>query len=270
MAITKDDLYSNKIFLNSVLPLLKVIAEDDQSIGKKFAKTHAVVQIGALSDEAPEGKVATHFIINAGEWIVHPDAITQKPHVELTFKSIPAMNAFFKGDIGLKTFPKIHVKNPKYVSTLVSFFMALLKMSSLLGASEAPEDEASKKLMTKCYFYLVMNGISQLNKAGHEDIKAWTKNSPDRVYAMQVDGYPDVASYIRIKAGKSRAGRGHYKRSLPFFLMRFPSFDDALGILLGTDDMLDSLKAGKLILDGAPEFGGQIGDLMFKVADYAK
>lgn len=52
--------------------------------------------------------------------------------------------------------------------------------------------------------------------------------------------------------------------------MRFPTYDDALGILLGTADMLDSLKAGKLILDGAPEFAGQIGNFMFAVADYAK
>ena len=94
--------------------------------------------------------------------------------------------------------------------------------------------------------------------------------SPDRVYAIGVDGHPDVSAYIRIKAGNSKAGRGTYKRSLPFFNMRFPTYDDALGILLGTADMLDSLKAGKLILDGAPEFAGQIGNFMFAVADYAK
>ena len=130
---------------------------------------------------------------------------------------------------------------------LISFVMVLLKMSKLLGATEAPEDEETKKLMVKCFFYLVTSGISQLNKAGHEEIHQWALQSPDRVYAIGVDGHPDVSAYIRIKAGNSKAGRGTYKRSLPFFNMRFPTYDDALGILLGTADMLDSLKAGKLI-----------------------
>ena len=39
--------------------------------------------------------------------------------------------------------------------------------------------------------------------------------------------------------------------------MRFDNLDSALGILLGTDDMLEAVKTGHLIMDGAPEFGGQ-------------
>ena len=42
MAITKDDLYSSKIFLNAALPLAKVIAMDIPKLGDKFKKTHAV------------------------------------------------------------------------------------------------------------------------------------------------------------------------------------------------------------------------------------
>ena len=52
--------------------------------------------------------------------------------------------------------------------------------------------------------------------------------------------------------------------------MRFDSLPSALGILLSTDDMLESTKKGKLIMDGAPEFGAQIGDFMMQVGDYAK
>lgn len=66
--------------------------------------------------------------------------------------------------------------------------------------------------MVKCFFYLVTSGISQLNKAGHEEIHQWALQSPDRVYAIGVDGHPDVSAYIRIKAGNSKAGRGTYKR----------------------------------------------------------
>ena len=105
---------------------------------------------------------------------------------------------------------------------------------------------------------------------GHEAIHDWTSKSPDRVYAWKVDGEDSVSAYIRIKAGKSKAGRGEYKRALPFFTMRFNNLDSALGILMGTADMLEFTKASKLIMDGAPEFGAQIGDYMMKVGDYAR
>ena len=48
MAITKDDLYSSKIFLNAALPLAKVIAMDIPKLGDKFKKTHAVIQVSGL------------------------------------------------------------------------------------------------------------------------------------------------------------------------------------------------------------------------------
>ena len=57
---------------------------------------------------------------------------------------------------------------------------------------------------------------------------------------------------------------------MPFFTLRFDSLDSALGILLGLDDMLDSAKKGKLIMEGAPEFGGQIGEYMLTVAGYVQ
>ena len=151
-----------------------------------------------------------------------------------------------------------------------AFLMTLLKMSSLLSATEPPKDDETKELMVKCFFYLLSSGISQLNKMGHEDIHDWTSKSPDRVYAWAVNGYPQVSAYLRIKAGKSRAGRGEYKRAMPFFTLRFDSLDSALGILLGTDDMLEAVKQGHLIMDGAPEFGGQIGTYMLEVAALAK
>ena len=57
---------------------------------------------------------------------------------------------------------------------------------------------------------------------------------------------------------------------MPFFTLRFDSLDSALGILLGLDDMLESAKAGKLIMEGAPEFGGQLGEYMLTVAAYVQ
>ena len=268
---SQEDIFTNKVFLCGALPLLKVIANDVPSLKKKFEKTHAVIQISADDPEAPEGKYATHFVINSGEWLVHADKVTDDEHcdIELEFKSVETMNAFFKGKIAPATLPKMHgvLKNP---GTFASFMMVLLKMSSLLTAKEAPQDEETQKLLVKCFFYLLSSGISTLNKNGHEAIHNWTLKSPDRVYAWAVNGYPELSAYIRVKAGKSKAGRGEYKRAMPFFTLRFDSLSSALGILLGTDDMLESVKKGKLIMDGAPEFGGQIGEYMLTVAAYAQ
>ncbi len=267
--MANEVLLTNKIFLNAALPLLKVIANDVPSLAKKFEKVHCIYQVSALDPSAPEGKYATHFTVNNGEWKVCADKVATNAHVELEFKSMETMNAFFKGKIGPSTLPKMKgvVKKPL---EFAAFMMVLLKMSSLLTITEAPADEETQKLAVKCFFYLLSAGISQLNKHGHEGVQDWAKKSPDRVYAWAVDGYPEVSAFLRVKAGKSRSGRGTYKRAMPFFTMRFDSLPSALGILLSTDDMLESTKRGKLIMDGAPEFGAQIGDFMMQVGDYAK
>lgn len=268
MAHTQEALYSNKIFLNAALPLVKVIANDIPSLKKKFETTTATIQVSCLDPDAEGGKVGMHFFVDCGEWKVNICLADSEPDVELEFKTVEALNAFFKGKISLSTFPKI--KGIKNTGVLISFFMVLLKMSSLLSATEPPKDEATKELMVKCYFYLLSSGISQLNKMGHAGIKEWTSKSPDRVYAFAVNDYPQISAYLRIKAGKSRAGRGEYKRAMPFFTLRFDSLDSALAILMGTGDMLEYTKQGKLIMDGGPEFGAQIGGFMLEIGDLAK
>lgn len=267
--MANEVLLTNKIFLNAALPLLKVIANDVPSLAKKFEKVHCIYQVSALDPSAPEGKYATHFTVNSGEWKVCADKVATNAHIELEFKSMETMNAFFKGKIGPSTLPKMKGIAKKPVE-FAAFMMVLLKMSSLLTITEAPADEETQKLAVKCFFYLLSSGISQLNKHGHEGVQDWAKKSPDRVYAWAVDGYPEVSAFLRVKAGKTRSGRGTYKRAMPFFTMRFDSLPSALGILLSTDDMLESTKRGKLIMDGAPEFGAQIGDFMMQVGDYAK
>lgn len=267
--MANEVLLTNKIFLNAALPLLKVIANDVPSLAKKFEKVHCIYQVSALDPSAPDGKYATHFTVNNGEWKVCADKVATNAHIELEFKNMETMNAFFKGKIGPSTLPKMKgvVKKPL---EFAAFMAVLLKMSSLLTITEAPADEETQKLAVKCFFYLLSSGISQLNKHGHEGVHDWASKSPDRVYAWAVDGHPEVSAFLRVKAGKTRSGRGTYKRAMPFFTMRFDSLPSALGILLSTDDMLESTKRGKLIMDGAPEFGAQIGDFMIQVGDYAK
>jgi hypothetical protein len=52
--------------------------------------------------------------------------------------------------------------------------------------------------------------------------------------------------------------------------MKFKSPSLALDILMSNADMVDYIGQGNLFVDGAPEFGGIVGSLMFKVAYYAQ
>lgn len=259
---SREEIYANVIFLNAVLPLLKVLVDSNENLAKPFKGKTATVQISAKD---PEGKVATHFDIRNGTWTVKKGFI-ENPELELEFGSIPHLNKFFAGRS--KKFPKI--KGLKNIGLLLGVLKALMAMSKMLGAVKPPEDQKEKELLVKLYFYLLSSGISQLNKAGHPEISKWAKKSPDRVYAWVVDGKPELSAYIRVKAGNSKAARGLYTRSKPFFTMRFDSVDSALGILLQTDDMIDATINERIVMEGSPEFGAQLGEYMMLVGAYAK
>ena len=103
MANTQEAMYTNKIFLCGALPLLKTIVADVPSLQKKFENIHCIYQVSCLDPDAPEGKWATHFVVNGDEWLVHANKVAYRiknqKFVELQFKSVETMNAFFKGKI---------------------------------------------------------------------------------------------------------------------------------------------------------------------------
>ncbi len=264
-----DDVrYQTIIFLNAVVPVLKPIINETPGLKKAFKGKTGVVQISALTEAGEDGKpgkVATYLDVVDGEVNVKVGEYIA-PNVELEFASREDLNTFFTG--GLKL-PKIKgaLANP---GLLVATVRSLLTMSSLLGATEPPEDPEKQKLLVKCMFYLLTSGISQLNKAKHPLFNEWAKRQPDRVYQLMVTGYDELAAYVRVKGGRSKAVRGAYTRSRPFFAMTFDSPRSALGILLDVDDMIESTVQQKLVMQGAPEYGAELGELMQTVGDYAK
>ncbi|MCT4544378.1 MAG: hypothetical protein N4A63_12605 [Vallitalea sp.] len=260
--LTRDDIYANKIFLNAVLPLVKIIVESRKNLSNKFRGKNAIVGISAKD---ADGKVGTHFIIEDGIFTV-VKGTNDKCDVELEFKSIPDLNSFFAGKS--KKLPKI--KGWYHLSILIPTLSTLMYMAKLLSATEIPKNEDDQDLIVKLYFALLSTGISQLNKAGHPIISKWAMKSPDRVFSWKIADKPELSSYLRVKAGKSKAARGEYKRSKPFFTMLFDSTESALGILLDIDDMIESTINKKIIMEGAPEYGAQLGEYMLIVGSYAK
>ncbi len=256
-----EKMYSFNLFLNSVLPLIKEIAISSGIDNSKFDKK-SVIQISCITEE---GKRATHFVIENRE-IKTILGVNDEPDVELEFGSVDHFNKFFLSQT--KKLPKI--RGFKNFSLFIFTMKNLLKMGKLLGMKTAPSNEGDKRLLCKLLFYLLTSGISQLNKLGHPTVKKWTEMSPKRVYALTVDNNEEVAAYIVVEKGKSKSARGRYNRSKPFYTMRFVDLDSALAVLQETGDTLELTKQEKLIMEGAPEFGGKLGDLMELVGSYVK
>ncbi len=276
-----EAIYAARIFLNGALPLLKPLVEAKPGLARAFAGKSGVVQVSAVlgpraaeyealfgpaAPQAGPSKTGTHFLVE-DDVITVAKGTHPSPNVELEFPSLEALNGFFSGRS--KKLPRIRgaLRSP---GLFLATMRALLGMAAALGAKEAPAGAADRDLLVKLYFYLLSSGISQLNKAGHPAVAKWARTSPDRVYAWAVEGKPELSAYIRVKAGQSRAARGTYERSKPFFTMSFDSSESALGILLGTDDMIEATAKSKIRMLGAPEYGAMLGELMLAVAGYAK
>lgn len=261
--MTQDQKYASTIFFKAAIPLLKVIATDVPKIGNKLKGKSFVLQLSAL-DEGK--KYATHFVIEDGEFNVKL-SVHDKPDIELEFPNMEHFCNFMSG----KTMKLPKLKGVfKNLGAFITVMRLLLKMASLLQAEDKPKTEEDKFLLVKLYFYLLSAGISQLNKVGHPAIHDWAKISPDRVYAFAVNDQPELSAWIRVKAGNTKSGRGEYTRCKPFFRMRFDTVDHALDILLQQADMIEYTAQGRLIMDGAPEFGAQLGNFMMTIAAYAK
>lgn len=260
--ITKEQetLFANTIFLNAVVPLLKTIMEDREKFQKDWEGKSAVCQISCKTED---GKKGTHFIFedckcNPIKGVYEGDDLA----LDLEFKSMTHLNNFFTG----KVMPLPKMKGAmKNFGVFIRFMKLLLFMSGLLGATKPPKKEEDQVLLVKCMFYLLSRGINILNKLGHPDVCAWTKLSPDRVYAWAVEGHDDLAAHIRLKKGNTMARRGAYTRSLPFFTMKFDSPISALAILQDTEDMIEATIKGHIQMIGGPEFGAQLGDHMLAV-----
>lgn len=256
---TQNELFASRIFLQAALPLTKVILQERPEMAKKYQGVSGTAQFVA-KDEA--GDVGGFMRFTDGDLEVKP-GILDDPDITFSFPSVGKMNAFFAGKPAL---PKISgiFSNFGLFTKVLKLMLAL----KIIGRTTPPKKQEDKELMVRMMLYLLPLGISQLNKAGHPEISEFTKKSPDRVFAWSVND-TDIASYLRVKAGKSKAGRGRYTRSKPFVEMKFDSVDGAIGILLQITDMMEASLNHVLVIEGSPEYGKEIGSYMNMVGDLA-
>jgi hypothetical protein len=249
----ETDILATRIFLRAVMPLIKTVLEDDPKRAAKWKNTRAVIQF-----EVPSLDIASHLAFEPGQEVQIAHERHPKPTIAFRFKSCGQLNAFFGGKLA---FPKI--KGLHHVGLLLRT-VGLLFSLKILMPNALPADPGKRAHKVKMVLYMITTALSQLNKGGDKDMTHYTEKMPDRIFQWSV--LPDgPAAYLRIKAGKTKAGRGLYQRKRPFVHMKFQSMDGAFAVLAEKKDIVQAMHDKDLVVDGSPEYAKTIGNFMLRI-----
>ncbi|MBN2310938.1 MAG: hypothetical protein JXR94_18330 [Candidatus Hydrogenedentes bacterium] len=252
---TERELLAARIFFRAVFPVIRVLIEDDPRMRARFRGVNATVQIVARDGD---GRIGAYLRFADGHFEV-VNEIAPNPDITLAFGSVAKMNAMFAGK---PVVPRI--KGIRRV-VLLSRVLRLLVALKLLLPDSKPKTSDQARMKVKMTLYMVSTALSQLNKAGDPDMVKWTSKQPERIYQWSCE--PEgIAAYLKVKAGKSKAGRGYYTRRKPFVHMKFNGIEGALPVLSNTVDTVEAMAQGLLELEGSPEYGARLGDFMLRVA----
>ena len=252
---TPQELLTSRIILRAVLPVIKVMVQDDPATKRRFAEVTAKVQFLARDDGGPVG---AHLVFDKGNFeVVHE--LIDNPDLQFSFSSVAKMNGFFSGKPVLPM-----IKGFTKIGLLVKVLGIMLGLKILMpdAKPKTPEQAYRKVKMT---LYMISTALSQLNKSGDPEMVKWTTKQPERVYQWSVEG-TDIACHLIVKAGKTKAGRGPYTRRKPFVHMIFKDIDSALPVLADQIDTVQAMAKGMVTNDGSPEYGGEISQFMLRIA----
>lgn len=255
MDASERELLTAALFFQAAFPVMKVPLEDDPRMKKKFRNVSACIQFSADNNGDTLGCC---LIFDKGELRVVQD-LCEKPDIVLHFSSVKKMNTMLSGGAAL---PKI--KGLFRLGLLVKV-MGLLLSLMLMMPSSRPKDPLKKYLKVKMSLYMITTALSRYNKLGAPDMTEWTKHQPDRIYQFTVNDdrcEEPIAAYLRVKAGKTKAGRGTYTRRKPFVHFQFNGIDGALKVLLKDVEFVEGVEKNCVVVDGAPEYSARLNDFM--------
>ncbi len=251
---TNNDLLVAELYIKAVFPVFKVLLKDDPKTAKNFKDISANVIIRARHNE---GYLGAHFTFNKGEITIEEDNL-DKGDLIFTFSTVKKMNAFLSGGMALPSIKGL------FNFRLLGSFVSMLLLLKLMMPNARPKNELKRYLKVKMALYMVCTALSKLNKSGDPDMLAWTSRQPDRIYQLSVEG-TDIATYLRVKAGKTKSGRGFYKRKRPFVHMKFNGIDGALNILLKDVEFVDGVDKNHISIEGSPEYANNLNDYMMRI-----
>ncbi len=261
MATSSEDRLTARIVLRAVLPLIKVMVEDDPKKRAQFGGVSGTIQFSARDDD---GLMGAHIRFDNGAFSLVQELI-DNPDIHFTFSSVAKMNAMFRGKPVLPSLGPLVQSAFRNFGLLVKTFGLLLGLKLLMPDAK-PRNTEQARLKVKMTLYMVSTALSQLNKFGDAEMVKWTTKQPERIYQWTVNG-TDIACYLKIKAGQTKAGRGVYTRRQPFVHMKFAGVDAALPVLGNQVPIVDAMGKGMVVNDGSPEYGSRIGDFMQRIAN---
>jgi hypothetical protein len=250
----KKELLAAELYIKAVFPVLKVLLNDDPKTKQKFSSTEANVVLRAKLEDS---YIGANLIFDKGELNIEENPLADADLV-FTFSTVKKMNTFLSGGIALPS-----IKGLKNAKLLINFVSLLLKLK-LMMPNVRPKDEHQRYLKVKLALYMVSTALSKLNKSGDADMQEWTGRQPDRVYQLSVKD-TDIAVFLRVKAGKSKAGRGFYKRKRPFVHMEFNGVDGALKVLLKDVEFVEAVDKNYIRIEGSPEYAANLNDFMMRI-----
>ncbi len=248
-------LLTTRIILNAILPVMKVVIADDPKMNRRFKGVHGKIQFVARDGADLHGAA---LVFTDGNLAIQ-QGVSDGADITFSFSTLEKFNAFL---CGKTVIPKIRgfLKTGLLLKTV-----CLLLAMKLMLPDARPKNPAKKRLKVKMVVYMITTALSQYNKGKDPDMAAWTGKQPDRIYQMSVAGEEDIAAYVRVKAGKTKAGRGVYARRRPFVHIRFASVDAALPVLLNDIEFVGALAQNLVSVEGSPEYGSKLNDFMQRI-----
>jgi len=245
---------ATRILLKALFPVMKVVVADDPKMKKRFDGVTGRVR---FSVSAEEGSLGTDVVFEDGALSV--DATMEGgSDVVFSFKSAETFNAFMAGK---PVIPRIRGwGRPGLILKMVSLLLAM----KILMPDARPRQAEKQRLKVKMIIYMITTALSQYNQGGDPEMAKWTGKQPDRIYQMSVDG-EEIAAYVRVKAGKTKAGRGVYTRRRPFVHICFNGIQGALPVLLGDVAFVEALGRQMVTVEGSPEYAANLNDYMQRI-----
>ena len=251
-----------KLFFNAAFPVMQVVLDDDPAMNAKFRNVQATVQICAKEGSpSREGGtlLACHLVFDRGRLTV-VQGPAAAPDITLSFNSVAKMNTMFRGGAALPA-----IKGFSKLGLLIKVFSLLMSLMIMMPSSR-PKDPVKQRLKVKMSLYMITRALSTYNKLGNPVMAEWCRRQPDRIYQFIVDSEhgpdPEIACYLRVKAGKSKSGHGVYTRRSPFVLFHFASVGGALKVLLKDVAFVEGVETGCVEVLGSPEYAMNLNDFM--------
>lgn len=293
---SKEEVLAAEMYFRAAFPVMKIPLTEDPKQIAAFEKINAVIQFKAADDEHPmachivfltadkaaalteaarasdpEAKEVPRFKVYQGEYDNRYEGVEL---VNLEFKSIKSLLGVFKGNSPIEMLGIVAplLKNIFKKSTLKFLFLMLTLTKMMPNNNPGIDEPWEQYLKVKMSLYMITTAMSQANKLGWEPLVRWMEKQTDRIYQFKVGAtrdalgkeiYPAIAAYLRVKSGKSKAGRGEYTRKRPFVLFDFPSPDGCLAVLSGRYEFVEAATKGCITVVGAGDsYAVQFNNLM--------